>query len=270
MGMLSKNQVILGDYDKEPSGNDEFVIKRNRNKVLCFNEESARNYIGEYDKINLGYFTEKVKSKDMSFYAKSTALITGPFHKDNFLKFKGLEFQEYRETINSLDKRVLISDTMIHPETDIKNVVSKWDDLAGKRKYGWQLHSGYDRNFFNTGYFLGEKDNLQSLFFYDKETMECIGYSVISKKASSEKSGLVYPLYSYIIRKYSPEKKYRNLCLYIDLKAVQRLVKDKDEQSIVHWGASSGGVLNYKRSKFKNFIFREYDVWFGKMIEVKK
>lgn len=253
MGMLSKNQTII---------EDSLSIRRNKNKILCFDEESARSYIGIYKDINLGYFTKKIKSEDMSFYGKSTAVITGPFSKNNFLGFKGREYEEYRETINSLDKKLLISEQMFSP-LDVIGVVDEWNELAGKRKYGWQLHSGYDKNFFHSQYFEQEKENLQTLFFYDKETMKCVGYSVISKNADDKT--LNHSLFSYLIRKYIPSKEYKNLCLYIDLKTIQRLVTNQDKECLVHWGASSGGVLNYKLGKFKNFIYKSYDVWFGKI-----
>lgn len=253
MGMLSKNQTII---------EDSLSIRRNRNKILCFDEESARSYIGIYKDINLGYFAKKIKSEDMSFYGKSTAVISGPFSKNNFLSFKGRDYEEYRETINNLDKKIFISDHMISP-LDVIGVVDEWNELAGKRKYGWQLHSGYDKNFFHSPYFEKEKDNLQTLFFYDKETMKCVGYSVMSK--SPDDKSLEHPLFSYLIRKYVPSKSYKNLCLYIDLKTMQRLTASQEQECLVHWGASSGGVLDYKLGKFKKFIYRSYDAWFGKM-----
>jgi hypothetical protein len=253
MGMLSKNQTIF---------EDSLAIRRNKNKILCFDEETARSYIGTYKDINLGYFTKKIKSSDMTFYAKSTAVITGTFSKKNFLSFSGGKFQEYRETVNNLDKKIIISKHMINP-TDVLDVVKEWDELAGKRKYGWQLHSGYDKNFFSSLYFEKEKDKLQTLFFYNADTMKCVGYSVLSTECD-EKS-LEYPIFSYLIRKYIPSKEYKNLCLYIDLKTIQCLVSSFEKEFLVHWGASSGGVLNYKINKFKNFIYKSYDVWFGKI-----
>jgi hypothetical protein len=78
---------------------------------------------------------------------------------------------------------------------------------------------------------------------------------------------LTVPVYSYLIRKYRSSKEYKNLCLYIDLKTLQAAVNKLDNPFLVHMGASSGGVLNYKLSKFKKFIYKTYDVYFGKYLQ---
>jgi hypothetical protein len=41
--------------------------------------------------------------------------------------------------------------------------------------------------------------------------------------------------------------------------------KNKDLPFLLHWGASSGGVLDYKVNKFKNILYTQYNVYFGKI-----
>ena len=70
-----------------------------------------------------------------------------------------------------------------------------------------------------------------------------VGYSVIEHNSSFENNG-----YIYLIRKSLID--YRNLCLYIDYDTFREKL-NYENNIIVNWGCSSGGVKKYKLSKFK-------------------
>lgn len=251
MGMLSKNQTIV-----EANGS----IVRSQNKIFCFDVGVAENYMGVYRDIGFAYIPDRVKADHLNFYGKSTAVISGPFSQANMFDFPGQEFKGYRRTLNSLDGKVLVADRMLNPD-DVLNVMADWNAVA-RDKY-WRLHSGYDKNFFTSMYFAQEKDRLQTLFFYDKESMRCLGYSVISKLRNDS---LGVPMFSYVIGKCVPDYA-NNLAFYLDLKTFQKLAVDLGGEFLIHWGASSGGVLNYKVGKFRHFVYDTYPVFFGKIIQ---
>lgn len=246
MGMLSKNQTIL----------DDLTIVRNQDRIFCFGIDEAESHMGVYRDIGFGYANERVKADHISYYSKSTSVLSGPFQGGVLSNFRGRSGRKHRWVVNDLDKRLVVSDVMLNPG-DVADVVAEWNKSAGA-KY-WRLHSGYDKNFFVCQYFGQEKDKLQCLFFYDRETMQCVGYSVISKVSTGDAG---FPVFPFLLRKYVPNR-YTDLCLYIDLKSIDWFGQHFDGGFLTHWGASSGGMLDYKMTKFP--LFKSYPVWFGKI-----
>jgi hypothetical protein len=249
MGMLSKNQTM----------NDDLAIVRNRSKVFCFDVDTARTYVGKYPQVYFGYIADRVKAEDISYNGKMTCTISGPFSRDNLFDFPGRDFKGWRRTINAFADRIMVSDVMLNP-SDVVDLVTAWNAAARDRHF--RLFSGYDKNFFQNQYFGDEKDRLQCLFFYDKQSMRCVGFSVLSLEPDGR---LGVPTYRYVIGKYLPDKDFNNLSFYLDLLTFQRLALRVDGEFLIHWGASDGGVHRYKTEKFRHFLFDTYPVWSGKI-----
>ena len=238
MGMMGKYSFF--------SESEKFFFK-NRKNIICFdtnlkfkNFKTSYSYIREKDFLKI--FKKDIKSKYFLIQTISK------FDK-NFFNLEGKKFKEIRETRNKFNKIIKIK-----KDADIKeilNLIDCWDVNRGE-KYGWQKHSGYDRNFFNR-FFRQEKSNLQSLFFYIDGNL--VGYSIISLLKENDN------IYNYIIRKN--DTTYRNLCLYIDYKSFEFLFQNEKE-FFINWGASSGSLLKYKE-KFP--IYEQEKLYFFKLKE---
>jgi len=230
MGMLSANYVPFGDW----SG---FYRNKTRTKVTVFDpgfdgdfKETAFHYVP--DRMGKGYSSTLLVSRfDSAFFALA-----------------GAEHKEIRETRNKWDRLVSVRE---EPSSvgEVVALVDKWDILSGS-KYGFNRHSGYDRNFFRR-YWETERSNLYSLFFYHGDAL--VGYSVVSKLQDDN-------CFRYVIRKMDIGAG-RNICLYIDYKTFESIWRDRKGCFYVNWGASSGKVLKYKE-KFPTF--KECRVWFHK------
>lgn len=242
MGMLSKNYIPFKNW---------LGYVKNKNEVVLFidSDHIISKYFN-YPKINLNYIDKLENPKDkIGGYENSSSYfltnIKSKFDVD-FFHLSGKKFTELRETQNKFDKIIEVRN-----DCDIDQIISfidKWNESRGKDKYGWQLHSGYDKTFFNN-FYKKEQSKLYSNFFFIEGNL--VGYSIISKQSNNNE-------YQYIIRKC--DTKYRNLSLYIDLYSFENIF-NKIGEFIIDWGASSGGVLKYKK-KFP--IYSEEKKWFYK------
>ena len=248
MGMLSKNYM--------PFNNWAGYVK-NKNEVILFTDSD--NIISKYlnyPKINLNYIDklESPKNRIKGYLNSSSYWLTNIKSKldADFFKLSGKKFTEMRETQNRYDKIVEVRD-----DCDMELVIDfidKWNEERGKDKYGWQLHSGYDKTFFNK-FYKKERSKLYSKFFFINN--ELVGYSIISKESNNNE-------YQYIIRKC--DVSYRNLTLYIDIFSFEEIF-NKVGDFIIDWGASGGGVLKYKK-KFPTYS--EDKKWFYKFKRIEK
>ena len=247
MGMLSKNYIPFDNW---------IGYIKNKNEVILFTDSD--NIISNnmnYPKINLNYIEKIVNPKDkIKGYINSSSYyltnVRSKFDSD-FFKLSGKKFIELRETQNKFDKIIKVKN-----DCDIDLIISfinEWDNNRGKDKYGWQLHSGYDKTFFNKFYKI-EQDKLYSNFFFINDKL--VGYSIVSRDTDDNE-------YKYIIRKC--DTSYRNLSLYIDLYSFKNIFNDVGE-FIIDWGASSGGVLKYKK-KFP--VYSEGKKWFYKFRRIE-
>lgn len=218
MGMLSKNYKVSPDFS--------FFIKNKQKKVkFIFNELEP----------NTSYYYLLNKPPVRS---KSSTLLISNFNKEFFL-LQGDEFHEFRENNNKYNNIITIKKEP-NSINEILELIKIWELERGEI-YRRTMHSGYDKNFFNKFYFQ-EKNDLFSLFFYLSDKL--VGYSITSKITNDD-------CYRYIIRKN--DIKYRNLCMYIDYKMFEEIWQETKKDFYINWGASSGGVLKYKR-KFPNFL----------------
>jgi hypothetical protein len=240
-GMVSKRYNIFGNG-----------FSKNKNKIVLFypvpedlNNFPQKNiYISylleqEYENL-LAEGLKLTRSKDKMLLSKID---------QELLSVPGQKFRELRETRNKFDKIIKIK-TEPNSIDDIMNLIDIWDDKRGS-KYGWQRHSGYDRNFFEK-FWQTEKESLFSFFFYLEDKL--VGYSIISKLTSDD----LQRCYNYVIRKN--DTSYRNLCLYIDFKSFQIMHQELQEDFIINWGATS----KYKK-KFP--IYKEVPTYFCKVIK---
>lgn len=244
MGMMSKAYSFV-----------ENGYKKNKNNIVLFypftNYSSFTEnniYIHyllqeEYDKLVEQKIPHK-KSKGKQLLSKID---------EEFIKLPGDKYHEFRETRNKYNKIVEIKNEPNSIE-EIDALIDIWDKNRGA-KYGWQRHSGYDRNFFHK-FFQQEKDNLFSYFFYIDNKL--VGYSIVSKLSNN---GINF---NYVIRKN--DTSYRNLCLYIDLKTFTLMFEELKQSFIVNWGSSDKGILKYKK-KFP--VLQEDVVYFCKVVKNK-
>lgn len=221
MGMLSARYEVLEDWRG---------YRKNKKNAVSFYED----FSPDFEKVSYNYIYEKPQVK----YSKSTQIVSK--FDSEFFKLSGNKYREIRETRNKFDKIIINKE---YNKEDVLGLIDTWDKQSGD-KYGFQKHSGYDRNFFNKFYDL-EKDNLISNFYYIGDKI--IGYSILHKAEDC---------YEYLIRKVDIE--LRNTCLYVDYKTFEQIY-EKEKEFLINWGASSGNVLKYKK-KFP--IFESCPVYF--------
>jgi hypothetical protein len=220
MGMMSGRYQVLGDWQG---------LSKNKTTAISFDE----NFDPGYKKVNYAY----IYTKPVVKASKSTQVVSK--FDPAFFKLYGAANREIRETRNKFDRLVKTRD---YNKADVFNLIDRWDAQSGD-KYGWHRHSGYDRAFFER-WFEAEQVNLVSRFYYLED--ELIGYAILHPTDYG---------YEYLIRKADNTR--RNTCLYVDYKTFESL--NKGSEFLVNWGASSGGVLNYKR-KFP--VYEETPVYF--------
>ena len=166
--------------------------------------------------------------------------------KDFFNKLNRTDNKEVYETLRKYDNWKMINKMFVVDYSDdiyddILIMIKEWATTSGK-KYGFLRHDGIDRAFFKR---LKDKEinkDLYDIRIYKIED-KVVGYSVIEHNSSFENNG-----YIYLIRKSLID--YRNLCLYIDYDTFREKL-NYENNIIVNWGCSSGGVKKYKLSKFK-------------------
>lgn len=241
MGMLSKSYI--------PLSNNKGYIKNKKEVVLFSSDDAIISHYLNYPKMNLNYVDEisNIKNKIPNYILSSKYFSHLLLSKLDgvFFELKGEGWREIREARNKYRKCVVIKHD-IDP-LEVINFIREWIVKRGDLKYGWQLHAGYDINFF-TKYYSIEKDKLWSNFFYIDNKL--VGYSVVSKEWDES--------YKYLIRKNNID--FRNLCLYIDFYTFERMFSEVGS-FIVNWGANSGSLLKYKK-KFP--IYSEEKKWFYK------
>ena len=229
LGMVSKNNII--DFDKKC-----IYKKVDKSKVLVFDKDFD---ISGFSEINYAYISEKPNAKS---YYRSTEVISH-FAKDYFTNLRSYSREIY-QTKRKWDKKIVIK-TELNSIEEVIELIDKWSKNSGV-KYRWQEHSGYDKTFF-LKYYEVWKDKLKCFFFYLNDVL--VGYSIISPR--------VKDTYYYIIRKMDISVG-RNICEYIDYKTFELL---NDNDFFVNWGASSGGVLQYKTKKFPVYKTEKRYFW---------
>ena len=230
-----------------------FWKSKSHNKlVLCEDNVNGIN-LSDTSKISMMYL-DKVnydkefwnsKGYEMSKITESEEIFSY-IDKEFFSKLNRTVNKEVYETLRKYDNwrksgKMTVVDYSDILYDDILNMIKEWSSTSGK-KYGFFRHDGIDRAFFKR---LKNKEinkDLYDIRIY-KADDRVLGYSVIEHYPSFENHGHVY-----LIRKAVTD--FRNLCLYIDYDTFREKTK-YENNIIINWGCSSGGVKKYKLNKFK-------------------
>ena len=245
-GLMNSNCKILDNkigFWKSKSHNKLVLCEDNINGIdLSDTSKISMMYL---DKVNYDKEFWNSKGYDMSKITE-TEEIFSYIDKEFFDKLTRTVNKEVYETLRKYDNwrksgKMTVVDYSDILYDDILNMIKEWSSTSGK-KYGFFRHDGIDRAFFKR---LKNKEinkDLYDIRIY-KADDKVVGYSVIEHYPSFENHGHVY-----LIRKAVTD--FRNLCLYIDYDTFREKTK-YENNIIINWGCSSGGVKKYKLNKFK-------------------
>ena len=245
-GLMNSNCKILDDkigFWKSKSHNKLVLCEDNINGIdLSDTSKISMMYL---DKVNYDKEFWNSKGYDMSKITEAEEIFSY-IDKLFFDKLTRTVNKEVYETLRKYDnwrksEKMTVVDYSDILYDDILNMIKEWSTTSGK-KYGFFRHDGIDKAFFKR---LKNKEinkDLYDIRIY-KTDDKVVGYSVIEHYPSFETHGHVY-----LIRKAISN--YRNLCLYIDYDTFREKTK-YENNIIINWGCSSGGVKKYKLNKFK-------------------
>ena len=245
-GLMNSNCKILDNkigFWKSKSHNKLVLCEDNINGIdLSGTSKISMMYL---DKINYDKEFWNSKGYDMSKIAE-TEEIFSYIDKEFFDKLTRTVNKEVYETLRKYDnwrksEKMTVVDYSDILYDDILNMIKEWSTTSGK-KYGFFRHDGIDRAFFKRVKNKEISKDLYDIRIY-KADDKVVGYSVIEHYPSFENHGHVY-----LIRKAVTD--FRNLCLYIDYDTFREKTK-YENNIIINWGCSSGGVKKYKLNKFK-------------------
>ena len=245
-GLMNSNCKILDDkigFWKSKSHNKLVLCDDNVNGIdLSDTSKISMMYL---DKVNYDKEFWNSKGYDMSKITEAEEIFSY-IDKEFFSKLNRTVNKEVYETLRKYDNwrksgKMTVVDYSDDIYDDILNMIKEWSSTSGK-KYGFFRHDGIDRAFFKR---LKNKEinkDLYDIRIY-KANDKVVGYSVIEHYPSFENHGHVY-----LIRKAVTD--FRNLCLYVDYDTFREKTK-YENNIIINWGCSSGGVKKYKLNKFK-------------------
>ena len=245
-GLMNSNCKILDNkigFWKSKSHNKLVLCEDNINGIdLSGTSKISMMYL---DKVNYDKEFWNSKGYDMSKITEAEEIFSY-IDKEFFDKLTRTVNKEVYETLRKYDNwrksgKMTVVDYSDIIYDDILNMIKEWSTTSGK-KYGFFRHDGIDRAFFKR---LKNKEinkDLYDIRIY-KVDDKVVGYSVIEHYPSFENHGHVY-----LIRKAVTD--FRNLCLYIDYDTFREKTK-YENNIIINWGCSSGGVKKYKLNKFK-------------------
>ena len=245
-GLMNSNCKILDDkigFWKSKNHNKLVLCEDNINGIdLSDTSKISMMYL---DKVNYDKEFWNSKGYDMSNITEAEEIFSY-IDKEFFDKLTRTVNKEVYETLRKYDNwrksgKMTVVDYSDILYDDILNMIKEWSTTSGK-KYGFFRHDGIDRAFFKR---LKNKEinkDLYDIRIY-KADDKVVGYSVIEHYPSFENHGHVY-----LIRKAVTD--FRNLCLYIDYDTFREKTK-YENNIIINWGCSSGGVKKYKLNKFK-------------------
>ena len=245
-GLMNSNCKILDDkigFWKSKSHNKLVLCEDNINSIdLSYTSKISMMYL---DKVNYDKEFWNSKGYDMSKITEAEEIFSY-IDKEFFDKLTRTVNKEVYETLRKYDNwrksgKMTVVDYSDILYDNILNMIKEWSTTSGK-KYGFFRHDGIDKAFFKR---LKNKEinkDLYDIRIY-KVDDRVVGYSVIEHYPSFENHGHVY-----LIRKAVTD--FRNLCLYIDYDTFREKTK-YENNIIINWGCSSGGVKKYKLNKFK-------------------
>lgn len=245
-GLMNSNCKILDNkigFWKSKSHNKLVLCEDNINGIdLSDTSKISMMYL---DKVNYDKEFWNSKGYEMSKITEAEEIFSY-IDKEFFSNLNRTVNKEVYETLRKYDNwrksgKMTVVDYSDILYDDILNMIKEWSTTSGK-KYGFFRHDGIDKAFFKK---LKNKEinkDLYDIRIY-KADDKVVGYSVIEHYPSFENHGHVY-----LIRKAVTD--FRNLCLYIDYDTFREKTK-YENNIIINWGCSSGGVKKYKLNKFK-------------------
>lgn len=245
-GLMNSNCKILDDkigFWKSKNHNKLVLCEDNVNGIdLSDTSKISMMYL---DKVNYDKEFWNSNGYEMSKITEAEEIFSY-IDKEFFEKLTRTTNKEIYETLRKYDnwkksEKMAVVDYSDDIYDDILDMIKEWSSTSGK-KYGFFRHDGIDRAFFKR---LKNKEinkDLYDIRIY-KADDKVVGYSVIEHYPSFENHGHVY-----LIRKAISN--YRNLCLYIDYDTFREKTK-YENNIIINWGCSFGGVKKYKLNKFK-------------------
>lgn len=245
-GLMNSNCKILDNkigFWKSKNHNKLVLCEDNINDIdLSDTSKISMMYL---DKVNYDKEFWNSKGYEMSKITEAEEIFSY-IDKEFFEKLTRTVNKEVYETFRKYDNwrksgKITVVDYSDILYDDILNMIKEWSATSGK-KYGFFRHDGIDKAFFKR---LKNKEinkDLYDIRIY-KVDDKVVGYSVIEHYPSFENHGHVY-----LIRKAVTN--FRNLCLYIDYDTFREKTK-YENNIIINWGCSSGGVKKYKLNKFK-------------------
>lgn len=176
--------------------------------------------------------------------------------KEMFETMPGSEYRNHRELRNKYCGKVSAVVLDSNNVNDVTRMVEEWRHLdKGGAKYGYNEHAGIDKTV-AAKVASGVVDELALAFYMSGR---CVGYAVMSMKPDWNTDAGVNE-YKYMTRKVLPG--WRGLTDYIDWCVFKRVYEITGESRfLVNWGCSSGGVLNYKLTKWP--LYKKEKKWFG-------
>lgn len=245
-GLMNSNCKILDDkigFWKSKNHNKLVLCEDNVNGIdLSDTSKISMMYL---DKVNYDKEFWNSNGYEMSKITEAEEIFSY-IDKEFFEKLTRTTNKEIYETLRKYDnwkksEKMAVVDYSDDIYDDILDMIKEWSSTSGK-KYGFFRHDGIDKAFFKR---LKNKEinkDLYDIRIY-KADDKVVGYSVIEHYPSFENHGHVY-----LIRKAISN--YRNLCLYIDYDTFREKTK-YENNIIINWGCSFGGVKKYKLNKFK-------------------
>lgn len=245
-GLMNSNCKILDDkigFWKSKNHNKLVLCEDNVNGIdLSDTSKISMMYL---DKVNYDKEFWNSNGYEMSKITEAEEIFSY-IDKEFFKKLTRTTNKEIYETLRKYDnwkksEKMAVVDYSDDIYDDILDMIKEWSSTSGK-KYGFFRHDGIDKAFFKR---LKNKEinkDLYDIRIY-KADDKVVGYSVIEHYPSFENHGHVY-----LIRKAVTD--FRNLCLYIDYDTFREKTK-YENNIIINWGCSSGGVKKYKLNKFK-------------------
>lgn len=245
-GLMNSNCKILDNkigFWKSKNHNKLVLCEDNVNGIdLSDTSKISMMYL---DKVNYDKEFWNSNGYEMSKITEAEEIFSY-IYKEFFEKLTRTTNKEIYETLRKYDnwkksEKMVVVDYSDDIYDDILDMIKEWSATSGK-KYGFFRHDGIDRAFFKRIKNKEINKDLYDIRIY-KVDDKVVGYSVIEHYPSFENHGHVY-----LIRKSISD--YRNLCLYIDYDTFREKTK-YENNIIINWGCSSGGVKKYKLNKFK-------------------
>lgn len=245
-GLMNKNCF----FNEDSSNSLSFYKVKNKSKVTICKDRVSADEEKKYDYISYMYLDEKPDIKG----ARYVNMVTSYISKEYFTGMPGKKYIDIRHTVNQLQKKISAVEIIPENMDDVLDMIEKWryDDNGGM-KYRMREHAGIDKNIIRL---YGEGNNKLAdntfayAFYYGTE---CIGYACMSNNPNGRE-------WHYLTRKVRNYLGLRNLTEYVDWFMFNQVYRKCNEDFLINWGCSDGGVYWYKTHKWP--VYKIVPKWF--------